>query len=195
MTNVPHHPSDPARRKSRLFAGPACLAALFLFLLALGGCRPESAARPITVEQIPKPRPGSWTVDLTGTLPESTRSEIDRIAQAVRDQKRGELAVVVIGSTGGAPHRDFATRLANLWGVGSAERDDGILILAALDDRAVEIVLGLGLDSPAEVQTSQEIVDREMTPRFRAGDPEGALRAGAEACARRLFGATLPAGA
>lgn len=186
----PPSPSGPRRFRSRTW-----LAALLSLLVLLLWSRFAEPATPgtVTVEQIPRPPAGSWTVDLTGTLPAAERAEIDRIARAVREQGRGELAVVVIGSTGGTPHRDFATLLANVWGVGSAERDDGVLILAALDDRAIEIVLGLGLDSPAEIQISQEIVDREMIPRFRAGDPAGGIRAGAEAVARRLFKAALPA--
>lgn len=185
----------PSRRSPRPFRGRTWLAALLsLLVLVLWSRFAEPATSgAVTVEQIPSPRPAGWTVDLTGTLPAPLQAEIDRIAGAMREQGRGELAVVVIGSTGGAPHRDFATRLANTWGVGSAERNDGVLILAALDDRAVEIVLGLGLDDPAEIRTSQEIVDGEMIPRFRAGDPAGAVRAGAEAVARRLFDAALPA--
>ncbi|HYH46258.1 MAG TPA: TPM domain-containing protein [Thermoanaerobaculia bacterium] len=179
---------SPCRFRGRTW--PAALLALLVLLLWSRFAEPASP-RTVTVEQIPKPPAGAWTVDVTGTLPAAVRAEIDRIARAVREQGRGELAVVVIGSTGGTPHRSFATLLANVWGVGSAERDDGVLILAALDDRAIEIVLGLGLDSPAEIQISREIVDREMIPRFRAGDPAGGIRAGAEAVARRLFKADL----
>lgn len=95
-----------------------------LLVLVLGSAFAAPAASgAVTVEQIPSPRPAGWTVDLTGTLPAALQAEIDRIAGAVREQGRGELAVVVIGSTGGVPHRDFAARLANAWGVGSAERD------------------------------------------------------------------------
>jgi uncharacterized protein len=180
-----------ARRRGGDDLGSRFWVALVLSLL---GALCAAAAGALTPEEIPSPRPAGWTVDLTGTLPPAVRAEIDRVAEAVRTEGKGELAVVVVGSIGGSDPRKFATRLANLWGVGSAKKDDGVLLFAALDDRAAEIVLGTGIDGPVGERVSQQIMDREMLPRFRAGDPAGALLAGATACARRLLGVTLAGG-
>jgi hypothetical protein len=40
----------------------------------------------------------------------------------------------------------FATNLFNAWGIGDAERNDGVLLLVARDDRLVRIELGAGYD-------------------------------------------------
>lgn len=145
-----------------------------------------ASARAVPVEQIPSPRPG-WAVDLTGTLTPETLRELDRLGDEVKARNGAEIAVVVIGSTDGEEPRAYATRLANTWGIGSAETNNGLLILAALEDRAAEIVLGTGIDSARSRQEAQAVMDEEMVPRFRAGDPSGALLQGARACATRIL--------
>lgn len=165
------------RTATRFLPGP---------LLLLLAAAPAGAVSP---EAIPTPRPGGWAVDLTGTLRMEDLQALDRLGDEVKTQTGAELAVVVVDSTDGAPHRAFATDLANRWGIGDREKDNGVLVFAALDDRAAEIVLGEGIDDAAQVAIALEIMHEDMVPRFRAGDPAGAVVSGAFACARRILGA------
>lgn len=160
---------------------------LWIFLaLAAPVCLPIKAAA-VTVEQIPSPRPAGWVVDLTGTLPSSTVADLNRLGDDVKARTGAELAVVVIPTTGGTDPHDFATRLFNTWGIGEAGKDNGVLVFAALDDRAAEIILGNGVDDDARVRKSESIMQRQMVPRFRAGDAAGALWHGAQACANWIL--------
>jgi uncharacterized protein len=150
----------------------------------------------VTVEEIPNPRPAGWSVDLTGTLSAETRQEIDRLGNQVKAANGAEIAVVVIDSTGGVPSRDFAINLFNHRGLDESAQGKGLLLFAALGDRSAELVLGRDLDTPANNQASEAIMQREMVPRFRAGDPGGALLEGARACSRHILAlnvAPLPA--
>lgn len=158
-------------------------------LLLLAALAP--AAQAVTVEQIPSPRPQSWVVDLTSTLSSETRQQIDLLSDAVKAQTGAEMVVVVVDTTEGVPSRDFATRLANTWGIGERGKDNGLLVFAALADHKAEIVLGNGLDDESRVRESQIIMQIEMVPRFRTGDPAGALLQGAAACAKRILGADV----
>jgi len=154
-----------------------------LLLALLAGVEAEA----VSVEAIPDPRPASWSVDVTRTIPLETLQLIDRVGDEVRTQAGAEIAVVVVGSVDGEDPHAFATRLFNAWDVGDPARNNGVLVLAALDDHAVEIVLGSGIDGERNEQVSAEIIQSEMVPRFRAGDPGGALLAGTSACARRIL--------
>lgn len=144
-------------------------------------------ARAVTVEEIPSPRPTGWTVDLTGTLPRATKAELDRLGDEVKAKTGAELAIVVVDTTGRVEPREFATRLFNHWGIGERDKNNGLLVFAALDDRAAEIILGDGIDSDAQVRASDEIMQGVMVPRFRQGDPAGAILQGATACASRIL--------
>lgn len=152
-------------------------------------------ARAVSVDQIPSPRPTGWTVDLTRTLPAEEVRALDLIAEEVKAQTGAEMAVVVVDSTDGVPPREFATRLFNRWGIGDPRANNGVLLFAALNDRKAELLLGTGIDTEENRRISEEIMQGHMVPRFRDGDPGGALIHGAEASARRILRASpaLPA--
>ncbi|HYX25961.1 MAG TPA: TPM domain-containing protein [Thermoanaerobaculia bacterium] len=159
---------------------------LVLFLSA--ALAPAYAA---TVEQIHSPRPAGWVVDLTATLSPETQAQINHLSDAVKAQTGAEMAVVVVDSTEGVPSREFATRLFDTWHIGQRRRHNGLLVFAALGDHKAEIVLGKGLNDEVRVQESQAVMQEEMVPRFRSGDPVGAVLHGAAACAQRLLGADV----
>lgn len=161
-----------------------------LLFLLLGSCLSLAGVDPAG---LPDPRPMAWTVVSGVSIGAQDRAALDRLCADVHAATGAELAVVAVDSTGGRPHRAAATALFNRWGLGDAGRDDGILVFAALADRRVEIILGDGVDDDRQVAISQEIVNQEMLPRFRANDQAGALFRGAEACARRILGWNTPA--
>ena len=162
-------------------------AAAFVHRFFLAGLILTGSAHAVTVEEIPSPRPIGWTVDQTGTLPPETVAKLNRLGDEVKAKTGAELAIVVVGTTGGVEPRDFATRLFNHWGIGERDKNNGLLVFAALDDRAAEIVLGDGVDDDTQVRASEEIMQGVMVPRFRQGDPAGALFQGATACAARIL--------
>ncbi|MFY0563027.1 TPM domain-containing protein [Archangium lansingense] len=142
-------------------------------------CALSLPAQGETVRAIPRPRPGSWSVDTTGTLSSPTLAQVDQWGSEVDGKGLGQLAVVVVVTTGGRNPRTFATELFNLWGIGHAGRDDGALLLIALRDRKAEIVLGDGVDSRADTARSDALMSGQIVPAFKRGDPGGAVLAGA----------------
>jgi uncharacterized protein len=148
----------------------------------------------IPVEQVPLPEDGVVS-DQAQLLDAAAEARINEISAAAEARDGSELAVVTIASTDGADARAFATQLFNRWGIGDRERDNGVLVFVAIDDRAAELILGDGVDDDAQVAIADAIMQREMVPRFRGGDAQGAILAGAEAVAVRLLGAApSPAG-
>lgn len=175
---------------NQIHRSPMCL--VFGLALLAGA----SSTRAMPVEHITSPRPAGWIVDYTGSITPATRQEIDRLGDQIHTASGAELVVVVIDSTGGEPSRDFAIRLFNHWGLDESARGKGLLLFASLGDRSAEIVLGRELDTPANNQASEAIMQGEMVPRFRTGDPGGALLAGARASSRHILAldvAPLPA--
>ena len=157
------------------------LLALFVALVPLG-------VGAIDVASIPTPRPDGWVADTAGLLDEAAVARINAIGDAVHARDGAEIAVVTVPTTGGADARRFATDLFNHWQIGHAERDNGVLVFVAIEDRAAELILGDGIDDDAQVAIADVIMQGVMVPRFREGDPAGALVAGTETVAMRLFG-------
>jgi len=132
------------------------------------------------------PRPNGWVVDLSGRLKPETVTTINQVAEANYRKRRAEMAVVVIGSTDGIDARQYTVELFNRWGVGNRKRNDGVLILAAIEDRAVEIVVGDGF--PADIERRTDLIMKNfIVPSFQVGDIDGALLEGAQEATRTLW--------
>lgn len=138
--------------------------------------------------QIAPPGPNRWIVDETGQVPKDAVDEINLMLTEVFEANNRELVVVVIDSTEGRDPRVYGTQLFNQWGVGSAFKDNGILILAALKDRAAEIIIGEGEDYDNQVRMAEKIMDQIIIPAFKQGDIGTALYEGTRACAIQILG-------
>ncbi len=97
-----------------------------------------------------------------------------------------QVLVMTVPNLGGAPIRDYALRIANQWGIGDVDRNDGVLLLIAPGQKQVRIEVGTGLTSVISDAEAQRIIDTEMLPLFRAGKIEAAAVAGADALAKVL---------
>jgi len=147
------------------------------------------AALAAPLAAIDGPRPPGHVVDTVGLLAAEDVATIERLAEGIEAASGGDLVVVVINSTAGQPHRQFATDLFNRWQLGAADRDDGLLIFVATADRKAEIVLGDGVDDPRQQRASQRIMDELLIPEFRAGRPAAGLRKAALACGSEILSA------
>lgn len=148
-------------------------------LIALAFLVLAFSARAESLSDLPPPLPQSYVSDRHNLLAADTRAELDRLAAALDRSDRGQLGVAVIRTTDGADHRRFATDLFNRWGVGDRRRNDGLLLLLAMDDRAAEIILGDGIDTSANRAHAERVMQQQMVPRFREGNYDQAMVAGA----------------
>jgi uncharacterized protein len=129
------------------------------------------------------------------SLPEFTAPVVDaieRVSPEVETQINSELisfqqaggpqiAVAVIDTTNNATLENFSIDLARSWGIGDKEKDNGVLLLIALEDRTLRIEVGSGVEGELTDVTAGVIVDSVMLPRLRANDVDGAVRDGARA--------------
>lgn len=73
------------------------------------------------------------------------QSRLDSLIARVNLRTKAQLAVVTVPNTNGLGTREYTTREFNARKLGSAERNDGILIALFPQQRATEIVIGSGL--------------------------------------------------
>jgi uncharacterized protein len=141
-----------------------------------------------TVQEIIDPRPKSWVLDEKKYLSAKTISELENLCRTVRNSGNGEIMVVLLDSIGSDKHRKFATDLFNTFGVGNSKTDRGILIYAALEQGAAEIILGKGIDEYGDVAKSESIMSKIMVPYFKERKFDDALYNGTHECAKQILG-------
>ena len=109
--------------------------------------------------------------DFADLLPPEAEARVSETLRLAREETGVQMVLVTMESTAanggvGEPIADYAKRLFNHWGVGDAERNDGILILVARTDREMRIALGSGYPVIWD-NAAQRVIDRFMLPEFR----------------------------
>ena len=64
----------------------------------------------------------------------------------------------------------FATRLFNLWKIGSREKNNGVLVLAVQSARRIEIEVGIGLEWHMTKEWCTSMLEYDVVPKFKAGE-------------------------
>lgn len=91
------------------------------------------------------------------------------------DTTSSQIVVVTVNSLEGNDVAIYATELAHKWGIGQADKDNGVLILVAKDDRKVTIRTGYGVEHKLTDALSRRIIENDISPEFRQGNFYGGL--------------------
>ena len=154
-------------------------------LLALVGLLWLAIAAQAQAQDYP-PRPDGPVYDGADIISAETEAELD---QRLRDYNRetGQaLIVATVPSLEGVPLESYSIGLATEWGIGGAERDQGLLLLIARDDRKMRIEVGYGLHPYFGGIMAGRVIRNEITPRFKEGDFDGGIVAGIDAITAHL---------
>jgi uncharacterized protein len=155
------------------------LTSCFLILLALLAV-PAAAALKLP------PRPQGPIYDEANLLPPADEAALDQQLRAF-DAKTGDAVIVAtVNSLQGDTIDDYAVKLYADWGIGGKERDTGVLLLVAPNERKVRIEVGYGLTPYITDILSGRIIRDDITPRFKQGDMAGGIEAGVEAIVTQL---------
>jgi len=148
------------------------LFAFALFGAILIGCTSSAASLPEFTAPV---------VDSIGRVSAEVETQINSELISFQQSGGPQIAVAVIDSTGNATPENYSIDLARSWGIGDKEKDNGVLLLIALEDRTLRIEVGSGVEGELTDVTAGRIVDSVMLPRLRANDVDGAVRDGARA--------------
>ena len=148
---------------------------LFAAIVALALLLPAGVASAQTSPTCP-PVQGitcdGWVTDTAGVITDDAALE-DQVGRLVAEFGH-EIAVVVVPDSGSLTPNQLAQEIGNAWGVGSAQNNDGIVILVDLANRRIAIETGSGVD----VSNSQlDDLTSLASPYFQVGDFDGGISA------------------
>ena len=122
-------------------------------------------------------RPNTLVTDYTHTLSDTDRQQLENKLDAFNDSTSTQIAVVIMKTIGGANIEDYGTGLAKSWGIGQKGKNNGILVLVAVDDRKVTIRTGYGAVGAISDKTANQVIQDDLVPRFKVNDFYGGLDA------------------
>lgn len=107
--------------------------------------------------------------DFAIVLTPAQRDLLESDLAALERETSAEVAVVTVASLDGRSIEEYATALFNEWGIGKADRDNGVLVLVSPADRAMRIEVGYGLEPVLPDGLAGAIIRETFLPRFRDG--------------------------
>jgi len=163
-------PAD--RRALPLIWAPRQAAALLAALLWLGTLLGALHAAPTF------PPLTGRIVDEAGLLSPQDRAEITAQLAALEQKSTDQLSIVTLKSLQGYAIEDYGYQLGRAWGIGQKDKNNGILLIVAPNERKVRIEVGRGLEPTMTDAMSSLIIQNAILPEFRRGDFAAGIRAG-----------------
>jgi uncharacterized protein len=119
-------------------------------------------------QNIPKrPEPPRLVNDIAGVMSANERDALERKLVAYDDSTSNQIAVVLVNTLDNYPIEEFALQLFRSWGIGNKTTNNGILIVAAIQDRKIRIETGYGLEGAVPDITANQIITNDIAPEFR----------------------------
>ena len=114
-----------------------------------------------------KANPPRLVNDYVGMLSANERQDLEQKLRGYADSTSTQITVVILKSTGAYPAGDYAYALGKRWGVGQKDKDNGILLLWATEDRKIFIATGRGMEGPLPDAICKRIVSQVLVPNFK----------------------------
>jgi uncharacterized protein len=130
--------------------------------------------------------------DLTGTLTAAQQSELEQKLAAFEQRKGSQVALLIVPTTEPEDIAQYSIRVVEAWKLGRGKTDDGVLLLVALNDRALRIEVGYGLEGALPDAIARRIIDETIKPLFRQQDIYGGVSAGLAQIMQVVEGEPLP---
>jgi uncharacterized protein len=127
-------------------------------------------------------------VDEAGLLDAAQKVALAAKLEALEEKTTDQFVVVTLNSLQDTPIEDFGYRLGRHWAIGQQDKDNGVLLIVAPNERKVRIEVGYGLEGVLTDALTRIIIETSITPRFRQGDMAGGILAGADDVIKVLSG-------
>lgn len=117
-------------------------------------------------------------VDAANLIKSEDKAAIETSLKDLEGKASDQLAVVTLPSLQGYAVEDFGVRLARHWQIGQKDKDNGVLLIVAPNERKVRIEVGRGVEGQLTDLMSSLIINNAILPAFRRGDFSGGIRDG-----------------
>lgn len=144
---------------------------LYILTLMIFSAWPALQAR--TIDEIPNVQLADSTQfvsDPDGYLTAEALAEANRIALDIRNQTTAEVVTIITKDLSGEDIDRFAIDLTEKWGIGKADKDNGMLVLISIDDRQAGIYTGYGVEGIITDSRAGRIRRDFMNPHLKEGD-------------------------
>ncbi|MEE9424034.1 MAG: TPM domain-containing protein [Methylococcales bacterium] len=127
-------------------------------------------------------------VDEANLLSEQQKSRLTSLLAEHEEITSNQIVIVTLQSLQEYAIADYGYQLGRHWAIGQKDRNNGVLLIVAPNQRKVRIEVGYGLEGALTDVLASQIIQNEITPRFRDGDLSEGIEAGTSAILDAVVG-------
>lgn len=165
------------KQKQTNLRRPVALAAATLALLTV-------AALPVLAA--PELDPNTAVNDYANILSTETETYVENLSVALQDTCGAQIGVYTTEYIGNSTMEGYAYDLLNTWGLGSADKDNGVLLLLVPGEDDYYVTRGAGLETQLTISTLGTILDEDLEPNWVKGDYDTGTQQTVYAIAEKL---------
>lgn len=143
-----------------------------LLLLLVGLSLPIGAA----AASIPEPTTLFYVNDYADVLEQSTIDHIVETNDKLYADTGAQIVVTTVDFLDGMSADDYIYEMFNQWGIGSAERNNGILLLLIVGEEDYRILQGQGLESTLPSSDLDDMLWEYLEPDFAVADYDAGVQ-------------------
>lgn len=132
------------------------------------------------------PKPVGWVNDFAGVISEVDENRLNALITDLEMKTSYEIAAVTVDTVSPLDINTYAVELYEDWGIGKRDKDNGVLVLLAMDERKVRIETGYGVEGILPDGLCGEIIRYKMVPYFKRGDFGSGVIAGVTTIASKI---------
>jgi uncharacterized protein len=118
--------------------------------------------------------------DQANIIPQDVSDRITPKLASLEAKSGIQLVVATVQSLDGDDIEPYANALFRAWGLGEKQKNNGVLLVVAPNERKVRIEAGYGLEGTLTDALSKIIITNAMAPRFKTGDFGGGIERGVD---------------
>ncbi len=146
-------------------------------------------------EEVIPPAPTAYFNDYAHVVAAGTATKLNETLATFERQTSDQIVVAVFPKMqSDSDVVDYTVRVFRSWGVGQKTKNNGAVLFVFVQDHKLFLQVGYGLEAVLPDALCKQIIDEQITPRFKAGDFDGGLTAGVMAILAAVKGENPAAG-
>jgi len=116
----------------------------------------------------PIPNPARFVNDFAGVLNQSDKQALESKLKAYYDSTSSQLTIILVHSIGQYDIAEYTTQTGKYWKIGQQGKNNGALLLIAVDDHKYFTATGYGMEGVLPDATVKIIEQRHLVPNLKA---------------------------
>lgn len=146
---------------------------------AAGASAPDTASDMADGESIRAlPTLNEPVIDQANFLSAAEKQAVSQKILQLHDSGKAQVGIIIVPTTGQEDIFSFAMRAAEQWQLGSAKRDNGLLMAVAVNDRRMQILSGYGLEGVLPDIVLSRIIRNQIMPYFKQNQYAQGIQSG-----------------